>query len=333
MYPTWHATQTFLRDVQKSTVPQQEKEITFQNVASVVEEVGERYGRWQDKECRTLKNDLVAMEHRGTGRVRLADFYGSALKHGNWQFSESIDYLRQLGALDESDPSNLRVIIPNYVNSPSNCVASSNYYHVCCIDECEDILGHLEEKLGAPEATPTEIAELVAALPSATVPGNRTLSRSLLQKLDDVAQFHSGRIPLHGRLFAQWMHNVYPRECSYPHLSGTTKPRQAEVFMAESGKEGAATLEEMRAHIESSARKQNDAGTAADADTAEAAEGQCGTWTLEEELIIGRSQEHDLPSARRTSSPLMTALRGAASVAAIVSVIVALSQTVGSAMK
>ena len=34
-------------------------------------------------------------------------------------------YLRQLGALDESDAETLRVIVPNYILGPSNCVASS----------------------------------------------------------------------------------------------------------------------------------------------------------------------------------------------------------------
>jgi len=35
---------------------------------------------------------------------------------------------------------------------------------------------------------------------------------------------HSGQVPLHGRLFAQWMHHAYPRECPFPHVSGSVKP-------------------------------------------------------------------------------------------------------------
>merc|ERR1719410_2113414 len=30
--------------------------------------------------------------------------------------------------------------------------------------------------------------------------------------------------PQHGRLFAQWLHHVYPLECPYPHEAGTTNP-------------------------------------------------------------------------------------------------------------
>merc|ERR1719453_2267723 len=99
-----------------------------------------RYGDFQNQECLMLKKDLSALEHRqgvgGAGRVRVADFYDAALNHGKWEFSETIDYLRNTGALDESDPDDPKVIIPNYINSPTNCLASTNYYQVCCIDEC-----------------------------------------------------------------------------------------------------------------------------------------------------------------------------------------------------
>lgn len=285
IYPGWPETQKFLRDVEASTMPSKHEELTYENVASIITEIGERYGRWQDHECRSLKNELVEIEYQGTGRVRLADFYGSALNDGKWQFSESVSYLRELGALDESDPANLRVIIPNYIGSPSNCLASSKYYSVCCLDECEDLLGHVEEKLGAPDASPSEIAAIVSNLPSATVLGNRTLSASLLGRLDEIAKYHGdGRIPLHGRLFAQWMHNVYPRECKYPHTAGTTNPQRADEWMA-SDKKATATKAEMRNHIQSSPARLPGQSNAAGCDEEI---GMCGLWTMEEELVVER---------------------------------------------
>merc|ERR1719436_690917 len=138
-YPTWPDTQKFLREVHADAAPKRD-ELTFENIVSVVDEIGERYGRWQDAECRTMKNELVAMEDRGTGRVRISDFYRSAVQNEKWQFTETVAYLRQLGALDETDPAAPSVIIPNCINAPSNCVASSSFYSVCCMDECEDIL-------------------------------------------------------------------------------------------------------------------------------------------------------------------------------------------------
>merc|ERR1719380_475827 len=148
------------------------------------------------------------------------------------QFSESVDYLRQLGALDESDPSNMRVIIPNYISGPSNCVASSAYYSVCCLDECESILGQIEQNFASPEAVPSRITHLVSLIPSATMPSNRSLSPWLHHRLEQVAKHHGGIVPLHGRLFAQWLHYAYPRECQFPHVSGTINPMRPEDILA-----------------------------------------------------------------------------------------------------
>jgi len=123
--------------------------VSFNTTSKIVEEIGERFGAWQNAECLDLKGALMKIEHHDTGRVLLKDFYSGALD-GDWQFSESVDYLRQLGALDDSDPTQLSIIIPNYVNAPSNCVASSKFYSVCCIDECEELFGTLEKKHRGP---------------------------------------------------------------------------------------------------------------------------------------------------------------------------------------
>merc|ERR1719502_2553197 len=110
----------------------------------------------------------MKIEHRGTGRVKLSDFYKPALD-GSWQFQESVSYLRQLGTLDESDSTDPSVVIANYLASQTNCIASSGFYSVCCKDECESLLGHIEEEVVAPEAAPAVIAELAANLASSTV--------------------------------------------------------------------------------------------------------------------------------------------------------------------
>merc|ERR1719389_1112239 len=194
VYPIWPETQQFLREVYRSVAPKRDY-LYFNEVENVIAEIGERYGRFQDIECRQLKDLLVASEDPsigGAGRVRISDFYKKALDEGKWQFTESIDYLRNLGALDESDASNPRVIIPNYISGPSNCVASSAYYSVCCLDECEGILGQIEQRIAAPEATPSTIAALVAAIPSTTMPANRTLSAWLKHRLEEVAKHHGG---------------------------------------------------------------------------------------------------------------------------------------------
>jgi hypothetical protein len=233
VYPSWPETQQFLRETYKSVAPKRDY-VYFNEIENVIAEVGERYGRFQDNECRQMKDWLVAAEDPsvgGAGRIRISDFYKQALNEGHWQFSEAAEYLRQLGALDDSDPTNPRVIIPNYIQSPSNCVASSAYYSVCCIDECEGILSRLEEMISEPEATPGMITSLVEIIPSATIPSNRTLSPWLHQRLNEVAEHHGGRVPLHGRLFQQWLHYAYPRECPFPHVSGTINPKRGTEMM------------------------------------------------------------------------------------------------------
>jgi diadenosine tetraphosphatase ApaH/serine/threonine PP2A family protein phosphatase len=285
--PNWLETQQFLRDIYQSVAPKRDY-VHFNEIENVIAEVGERFGRFQDIECRQLKDWLVEGEDRsvgGAGRVRLADFYKKALHEGKWHFSESADYLRQLGALDESDASNPRVIIPNYIYGRSNCVASSAFYSVCCIDECESILGRLEELALAPEATPSMITSLIAKIPSSTVAANRTLSSWLHQRLDEVAKHHGGLVPLHGRLFAQWLHYAYPRECPFPHVSGMVDPLSPEVALTERNRSFVSLpVSEMRRIIEDAPQVKSPVPWT-DADAIE----DSSMWSMDEELVVWRA--------------------------------------------
>ena len=63
-----------------------------------------------------MKRRLVELEHQGTGRIRLSRFYAGAAK-GDWSLSESEAFLRNLGVLEETDPSKPSVVIANYMQS------------------------------------------------------------------------------------------------------------------------------------------------------------------------------------------------------------------------
>jgi len=278
VYPTWPATAEFVAQIRQSVLSSNlgESVTHWEGMVKVLDEVGMQYGKWQNHECSALKKTMLDIEEPGTGRVPLASFYGSALNDGNWQFMESVPYLRQLGALDDSNPGQMSVIIPNYINSPSNCVAASKFYRVCCIDECDSLLGHLEEQVGAPDASPAVLAKLVAALPSETVITPRALPTSLLSRLDEIAAHHNGRVLLHSRLFAQWMHHAYPRECRFPHVSGTTRPQEASSWMQQTGQEAEADQDDMRRLMtEASSR---------DVDMYE--QDSQLPWSAEEELVV-----------------------------------------------
>lgn len=56
-----------------------------------------------------------------------------------------------------------------------------------------------------------------------------------MSRLDEIAAGNGGRVPLHGRLFAQWMHHAYPRECPRPHEDGAVGPQTPDEWMKESG--------------------------------------------------------------------------------------------------
>jgi len=181
-----------------------------------------------------LKNTLLRKDTTATGRVLLADFYSYDGIIGQL-FTESPAQLRNLGALDETDNSRPRLVIANYITSQTNCISSSPFYSVCCSNQCYGLMGQLEREIGAPSAPPHRIADVVAQLRSETVDAPRILSDSLLARLEDIAEFNEGLVPLHGRLFAQWMHHAYPRECPFPRTANAERPLSPEEWEA-SGK-------------------------------------------------------------------------------------------------
>merc|ERR1712048_47443 len=115
-----------------------------------------------------------------------------------------------------------------------NCLESSNIYALCCRNECEDLMAHLEQEIGSQEADPDRIMALVAGLSSETM-GPRVLPASLKRRLVQVAASNGGRVLLHGRLFAQWMHHAYPRECPFPHELGTASPVTPDEWIKKTG--------------------------------------------------------------------------------------------------
>merc|ERR1719240_1916219 len=163
----------------------------------------------------------MTREDPGTGRVPLESFYGDMTSNGMWQFSESPEYLQQLGALDnESIPGKPHVVIPNYITGLSNCVATSKFHWLCCRSECEPLMRRLEEEVQATDASVEQIVGVVNSFHGG--PLNRTLRDSLMWRLGMIAHNHGGRVPLHGRLFAQWLHHAFPHECPFPHITEDT---------------------------------------------------------------------------------------------------------------
>jgi len=220
-------------------------DLTLDSVISDVQELNDRLFAFQDIECRHLKSGLMHMQHGASGRVFLSDYYAAGLR-GDFLFVEHIDFLKKLGAIDDTDPNHPSVIIANFLTSKANCLTESSLFSVCCLDECQSLYSNLERSIAAPMATPARIAELVSTMPSDTVDAPRNLSTTMFSRLREIADLHDGQVPLHGRLFKQWMHHAYPLECAYPHVADTTRPLTQDEWMDETGADDVTASQEDR---------------------------------------------------------------------------------------
>jgi len=196
---------------------------SFDDAVEIVSEITRSFASFWESECRSMKHSLMDMDRHDTGRVPLSKFYGAALDT-EWRFGESEEYLREMGALDETSSwRGKQVIIPNYLQAASNCIVSTAHYLVCCANECESLMGEIEVAVGSATVTPSELLTVVSDMTSQTMLDHDApvqLSHSLKSQLEQIAASHGGVVPIHGRLFAQWLHYVFPRECPFPHKQG-----------------------------------------------------------------------------------------------------------------
>jgi len=251
--------------------------VDFEAVTEVVADVDKKYASFIKGMCHGLKWALLAKEDRTQGRVKLADFYRIG-RDGDWRLTEKAGYLREIGTLDENGEAP-RVIVPNYLGALTNCHHVSPFYSLCCQNECNELMEHIEKELGEATAAPGRIVEVVRTLGSDSVRAPRELPTKLVQRLDDATHDAAGgRVPIHGRLFAQWMHHAFPNECSYPHELGSWSYRHPEDWSDAQGLTGvAATEEEMDEYckVDSSSWKEGDPEVEREI-----------PWSNQEELLI-----------------------------------------------
>jgi len=123
-------------------------------------------------------------------------------------------------------------------------------------------------------------------------------------------------VHLHGRLFMQWLHHLFPRQCSYPHVAGSTSPQLPEAFEKETGLSCMETQDEMRKFIETAGSLEVPTSVASE-----------GLWEPQEELLAGQPQVGTTKQAlaalvkQLVAPERSTHVLGAAAGAAIVSVL------------
>jgi len=192
------------------------------------------------------------------------------------------------------------------------------------VNECDELLGNLEMQIAAPDASPEQILDIVAALPSSTVQGDRTLPAWLSHRLHEVASHHGGQIPLHGRLFGQWLHYVFPRECPFPHVMGATRPQTAEAWVTENQQDFAANSSDMQHYISLAVPHQRRATETGELE--EVLSLESAMWTMEEELVVSRSPS--TPVSQGLGTSMAPWIRGIMFLGAVVSASIALVRSV-----
>jgi len=299
-YPHWDATCTFLLDVVGSDMFErrdianpfvEEETFKFEDAVRMSESVSEKFGTWSNHECREMRDILTQYDIHNTGRVKISDFYRSTAE-GVWQFLEPTQFLRQNGALDESSSYlGPQVIIANYIAGMSNCITSAPYYSICCLNDCDQVYQHLEDRIGARSANTSQIMAAVESLPQYVNVTNR-----LHAKLDAIATVSNGQVPLHGRLMAQWLHFVFPHECPYPHMGGLN-PKTQEQWRAQVGEDAeGVTPEEVEQHLEAESSRRE-----ASPDAGE------GMWLLHE-MVMESSTPSDAEASMLKTLRMATML-------------------------
>jgi len=250
---------------------------SFEDAHKVVGGITRSFQSFWQSECSSMKESLMDMDKYNTGRVPLAKFYNTAI-NTDWRFGESEAFLRELGALDESSSwIGPQVIIPNYLQATSNCIISTSHYSVCCVAECETLLGELESAVQAPTASPGAILSIVRKMTSQTTLDHDEpahLDGNMVAQLEQVAKSNGGMVPLHSRLFAQWLHYVFPHECPYPHKNGAVSA----ATISEFGEHFVASEEDMKRHASNA--------TALDIEVTKEDLQWMSQWSSDEELML-----------------------------------------------
>merc|ERR1740121_1093255 len=224
---------------------------SFEDAHSIIGGITQSFASFWDSECSSMKATLFDMDSHRTGRVPLSTFYGTGLD-ADWRFGESEAYLRELGALDETSWRGKQVIVSNYMQAASNCIVSTPHYLVCCINDCEPLLQEIEAEVGAPTGNPQKLLEVIGKMAAQSTLDDDfppPLRGTLPEQLMKISEAHNGEVPLHGRLFAQWLHYAFPRECAFPHKAGMV----SSITPSEFGEDYYASPEEMLRNVEANA--------------------------------------------------------------------------------
>jgi len=222
-HPAWGSLASFMWDIKMQMFPK--SALDFGELAHVALAFGDKYAKWQEEDCSRAQNYFVGMPSFRHGSVRLLDVSPSSSLGRRTLFEETLDFVSDLGVVTHKTHSkHARLVVPNYLSSQSMCLATASFHSVCCENKCESLYTRLEQGVGAPAATAEQIADLADSLPGQKHDWS-------MQDLKDMAD-EEGKIKLHSRSFAKWMHHTFPLECPLPLGSGhATNPKTPDEWM------------------------------------------------------------------------------------------------------
>eukprot|EP00439_Symbiodinium_sp_Y106_P061297 s2628_g9.t1 len=221
IYGGWPQIRSFIHDqVDKALL--KSKSLTFEDAAEAADMVLLLFQEVSGAMCHDMERTFQTLRGGDHGRVLLSELRTA---DGGDLFRESLDYLRQLGALEETGRETF-VFMPNYMLGPSNCDGTTSFYDLCCPNSCEVYKDKLEQALTSAPDHVDAIARVVEEHS-----GNK-LQEDLLAKLKVMAKEPTSgfrpsianvktdeqgeRVLIHGHAFADWLHQALPRECPRP---------------------------------------------------------------------------------------------------------------------
>eukprot|EP00440_Ansanella_granifera_P069967 gb/GFBE01075911.1/.p1 GENE.gb/GFBE01075911.1/~~gb/GFBE01075911.1/.p1 ORF type:complete len:538 (+),score=144.13 gb/GFBE01075911.1/:1-1614(+) len=206
IYGGWSKIDTFIQEQASKRLQSSGAKLFFNDAAVAADEVLLLFQEVSGAMCHDMEKTFQQFTGGKEGRVKLAD-----LRHAESGdlFRESVEYLTELGALDESEKEPY-VFMPNYMLGPSNCDGTTSFYDLCCPNACESHKEQLERALVGAANHVSVISDIVQQRSGSAVPAD------MRGRLDELAQSNGGNVLIHGRAFADWLHKVFPRECPRP---------------------------------------------------------------------------------------------------------------------
>lgn len=209
---SWGRSASFIEELVEGVATKPGDMFDFSAVEGIARSLVMKYGKWQNSECITMKTALVNLATSSTSGVVMWDMFHSAPVGQDYQFTESLSYLIEMGI---ADPSTGAIRIPNYVLGPSNCIARQGHVKTCCLSECEAIFSEIQAAARKPYVEVDDVLQIMAHM--AKDDALFELSKSAVTDLHRSAALVGGSLALHSAVFLEWMHKAFPNEC--PHLT------------------------------------------------------------------------------------------------------------------